>query len=95
MLDGSAQATLVQLVLWDSAGAYEYNRLEPLKYPKANIILIGFSVDSPDSLESVEDKVVSRPSPFYCHEYRKLTLSCSGYKKSFTSAPTFQLSWSA
>jgi len=46
----------VQLALWDTAGQEDYERLRPLAYAKAHVILIGFSVDSPDSLENVKAK---------------------------------------
>ncbi|ODQ67251.1 GTP-binding protein rho2 [Nadsonia fulvescens var. elongata DSM 6958] len=46
----------VQLALWDTAGQEEYERLRPLSYHKAHCILIGFSVDTPDSLDNVKIK---------------------------------------
>lgn len=46
----------VQLALWDTAGQEDYERLRPLAYYKSHVILIGFSVDSPDSLENVRHK---------------------------------------
>lgn len=46
----------VQLALWDTAGQEDYERLRPLAYAKSHVILIGFSVDSPDSLENVRHK---------------------------------------
>jgi len=42
----------VQLALWDTAGQEEYERLRPLSYSKSHIILIAFSLDTPDSLEN-------------------------------------------
>lgn len=47
----------VQLALWDTAGQEDYERLRPLAYSKAHVILIGFSMDTPDSLENVKNKV--------------------------------------
>jgi Rho family protein len=47
----------VQLALWDTAGQEDYERLRPLAYSKAHVLLIGFAVDSPDSLENVKHKV--------------------------------------
>jgi Rho family protein len=46
----------VQLALWDTAGQEDYERLRPLAYSKAHVILIGFSVDTPDSLANVRHK---------------------------------------
>lgn len=51
-VDGKA----VQLALWDTAGQEEYDRLRPLSYPDANIILVCFAIDSPPSLENIIDK---------------------------------------
>ncbi|KAF8316388.1 rho small monomeric GTPase [Clavulina sp. PMI_390] len=46
----------VQLALWDTAGQEEYERLRPLSYSKAHVILIAFAIDVPDSLENVTTK---------------------------------------
>ncbi|KAL1989397.1 hypothetical protein VTN96DRAFT_159 [Rasamsonia emersonii] len=46
----------VQLALWDTAGQEDYERLRPLAYSKAHVLLIGFAVDTPDSLENVRHK---------------------------------------
>ncbi|KAF8444217.1 GTP-binding protein-like protein rho2 [Terfezia claveryi] len=48
----------VQLALWDTAGQEDYERLRPLAYSKAHVILIGYAVDTPDSLENVTNKWV-------------------------------------
>ncbi|KAI8322943.1 GTP-binding protein [Martensiomyces pterosporus] len=46
----------VELSLWDTAGQEEFDRLRFLCYPDVNVVIICFAVDSPDSLENVEDK---------------------------------------
>merc|ERR1712179_393471 len=46
----------VELVLWDTAGQSEYERLRPLSYIDANVILACFSVSSPDSLENIAER---------------------------------------
>lgn len=46
----------VELALWDTAGQEDYDRLRPLSYPDSNVILICFSIDSPDSLDNVLEK---------------------------------------
>lgn len=51
----------VQLALWDTAGQEDYERLRPLAYAKAHVILISFSVDTPDSLDNVKHKVPNIP----------------------------------
>lgn len=59
----------VQLALWDTAGQEEYERLRPLSYSKAHVILIAFSVDTPDSLDNVTNKVSTLSLPtFYAAE---------------------------
>jgi hypothetical protein len=52
----------VELALWDTAGQEDYDRLRPLSYPDSHVILICFAIDSPDSLDNVQEKV---PSPKY------------------------------
>ena len=46
----------VELALWDTAGQEDYDRLRPLSYPDTDVILMCFSVDSPDSLANIPDK---------------------------------------
>lgn len=46
----------VELVLWDTAGQEDYDRLRPLSYPDTDVILITFSIDSPDSLSNIVQK---------------------------------------
>jgi len=46
----------VTLHLWDTAGQEDYDRLRPLSYPGADIILLCFSLVHSDSLESVKEK---------------------------------------
>ncbi|KAJ1729632.1 GTP-binding protein Rho1 [Coemansia sp. BCRC 34490] len=48
----------VELQLWDTAGQEELDRLRFLCYPDANVIIICYSVDSPDSLTNVREKWV-------------------------------------
>lgn len=40
----------MELALWDTAGQEDYDRLRPLSYPDTDVILMCFSIDSPDSL---------------------------------------------
>lgn len=39
-------------------GQEDYDRLRPLSYPDSHVILICFAVDSPDSLDNVQEKVM-------------------------------------
>lgn len=40
----------------DSAGLSKYDRLRALSYFKTNVVLICFSIDSPDSFDNVKTK---------------------------------------
>ena len=57
----------VELALWDTAGQEDYDRLRPLSYPDSHVILICFAVDSPDSLDNVQEKVRCF-FPVKCHD---------------------------
>jgi len=46
----------VILHLWDTAGQEEYDRLRPLSYPGADVILLCFSTISQGSYDSITDK---------------------------------------
>jgi Ras family protein A len=48
---------VVELGLWDTAGQEDYDRLRPLSYPDSHVILLGFSIDSPKSLDHLLEKV--------------------------------------
>ena len=52
----------MELALWDTAGQEDYDRLRPLSYPDSHVILICFAVDSPDSLDNVQEKVYGQSS---------------------------------
>lgn len=60
-VDGKA----VQLALWDTAGQEEYERLRPLSYANSHVILIGFAIDVPDSLDNARTKWVEEVTK-YC-----------------------------
>ena len=47
--------TTMELAIWDTAGQETYDRLRPLSYPNTDIIMVCFSIDSPDSLQNVEE----------------------------------------
>ncbi|RIB19225.1 P-loop containing nucleoside triphosphate hydrolase protein [Gigaspora rosea] len=51
-LDGEPYA----LALWDTSGQEEYERLRPLSYTNADVVLVCFSVTSPASFENVKEK---------------------------------------
>lgn len=76
------------MALWDTAGQEDYERLRPLAYSKAHVILIGFSIDTPDSLDNVKHKV--RLLPYYIQHI--LIVIHSGLKKQTNDARAFQSS---
>lgn len=66
----------MQLALWDTAGQEDYERLRPLAYSKAHVLLIAFSVDTPDSLENVKHKVRRAGSLVYPFQPIPMAHSC-------------------
>lgn len=59
-----------------------HSRLRPLSYPDSHVILICFAIDSPDSLDNVQEKVRKR-SPY---RRKALLTQCSGSPRSSTFA---------
>merc|ERR1712227_365345 len=54
----------VELALWDTAGQEDYDRLRPLSYPDTDVILMCFSIDSPNSLQNIPEKWVPEVKHF-------------------------------
>ncbi|CAO3695325.1 unnamed protein product [Rhizopus stolonifer] len=73
----------VELALWDTAGQEDYDRLRPLSYPDSHVILICFAVDSPDSLENVQEKWISE----VLHFCQGLPIVLVGCKKDLRNDP--------
>lgn len=46
----------VEFALWDTAGQEEFDSLRLLCYPDADVIIMCYSADSPDSLENIKDR---------------------------------------
>lgn len=46
----------IELALWDISGAEEYDRLLELSYPKADVVLLCFALDSRDSFKKISEK---------------------------------------
>ncbi|KAL5358150.1 small GTPase superfamily [Aspergillus floccosus] len=52
----------MELSLWDTAGQEEFDRLRALSYEDTHVIMLCFSVDSPDSFENVASKWIDEIS---------------------------------
>ncbi|KAK9457599.1 small GTPase superfamily [Dipodascopsis uninucleata] len=65
----------VELALWDTAGQEDFDRLRPLSYADSNVILICFAIDSPESLENVQEKWISEVLHF-CPNLPFLLIGC-------------------
>ena len=46
-----------EIDIYDTSGIDEYDELRPLSYPDTHAVCICFSINSPDSLENLQDKV--------------------------------------
>ncbi|PVD30324.1 hypothetical protein C0Q70_09588 [Pomacea canaliculata] len=73
----------VELALWDTAGQEDYDRLRPLSYPDTDVILMCFSIDSPDSLENIPEKW----TPEVKHFCPNVPIILVGNKKDLRSDP--------
>ena len=74
----------VELALWDTAGQEDYDRLRPLSYPDTDVILMCFSIDSPDSLENIPEKW----TPEVKHFCPNVPIILVGNKKVMTAVTT-------
>ncbi|CAG2182777.1 unnamed protein product, partial [Oppiella nova] len=54
----------LELELWDTAGQEDFDRLRPLSYPDTDVLLLCFSIVSPDSLSNVFDRWVPEVKKF-------------------------------
>eukprot|EP01105_Mastigella_eilhardi_P008199 TRINITY_DN2004_c0_g1_i2.p1 TRINITY_DN2004_c0_g1~~TRINITY_DN2004_c0_g1_i2.p1 ORF type:complete len:199 (+),score=47.54 TRINITY_DN2004_c0_g1_i2:304-900(+) len=48
----------INLVLWDTAGQEDYDKLRPLSYPGTDVFIVCFNIVGHDSYENVEPKWV-------------------------------------
>jgi small GTP-binding protein len=65
----------IELVLWDTTGQQDYDRLRPLIYPNTDIVLLSFSIDQTDSLENIEERWVPEIRHF-CQDVPCLLVGC-------------------
>ena len=84
-------ASKVELALWDTAGQEDYDRLRPLSYPDTDVILMCFSIDSPDSLQNIPEKWV----PEVKHFCPNVPIVLVGNKKDLRSVTLFLVFFSS
>lgn len=77
----------MELALWDTAGQEDYDRLRPLSYPDTDVILMCFSVDSPDSLENIPEKWT--PEVKFINNQTKIDFIFNNYEFYFRTGQTF------
>ena len=65
----------MELGLWDTAGQEDYDRLRPLSYPDTNVILLCFSISSPDSLENIPERWIPEIKHF-CPKVPVVLVGC-------------------
>ncbi|KAI8069110.1 P-loop containing nucleoside triphosphate hydrolase protein [Gilbertella persicaria] len=65
----------ISLGLWDTEGQADYDRLRPLYYPNAHVLLLCFAIDAPDSLDNVQEKWI-RELETFCPEIPIVLVGC-------------------
>jgi len=78
---------MMELMLWDTAGQEEFDRLRPLCYPNTDVVLVCFSIDNPDSLENVRNVWI----PEVRHFCAKAPIVLVGNKKDLANDPAILL----
>ncbi|XP_037283839.2 ras-like GTP-binding protein RHO [Rhipicephalus microplus] len=73
----------LELALWGTAKQEDYDRVRPLSYPDTDVILICFSIDSPDSLEIIPERL----TPEVRHFCPNMSMILVGNKKNLRSDP--------
>eukprot|EP00760_Papus_ankaliazontas_P004915 PhM_4_TR12269/c0_g1_i2/m.52997/K04392/RAC1; Ras-related C3 botulinum toxin substrate 1 len=56
--------TPMQLVLWDTAGQEEFDKLRPLSYPNTHVFILCFAVDSQTTFDNISSIWVSELRPY-------------------------------
>ncbi|XP_029771020.1 rho-related GTP-binding protein RhoD isoform X1 [Suricata suricatta] len=65
----------LNLQIWDTAGQVDYDRLRPLFYPDASVLLLCFDVTSPHSLDNVSTRWYPEVNHF-CKEVPIIVVGC-------------------
>lgn len=73
----------IELVIYDTAGQEEYDKLRPIFYKDTNVILLCYSIDLPNSLTNVTDKWLPEIR-FFCPQ---IPLILVGIKKDLRNDP--------
>ncbi|KAI8801045.1 GTP-binding protein rho1 [Cladochytrium replicatum] len=64
----------VALTLWDTAGQEGFDRLRPLSYADGHVVLICFAIDTPYTLENVEEHWHTEVIQHHSHHF--LLIGC-------------------
>ncbi|KAM5320085.1 rho-related GTP-binding protein RhoD isoform 2-T2 [Glossophaga mutica] len=65
----------VHLQIWDTAGQVDYDRLRPLFYPDASVLLLCFDVTSPHSFDNIFNRWYPEVNHF-CKEVPIIVVGC-------------------
>ncbi|XP_030619301.1 rho-related GTP-binding protein RhoD isoform X2 [Delphinapterus leucas] len=65
----------VHLHIWDTAGQVGYDRLRPLFYPDASVLLLCFDVTSPHSFDNISNRWYPEVNHF-CKEVPIIVVGC-------------------
>ncbi|KAB1251345.1 Rho-related GTP-binding protein RhoD [Camelus dromedarius] len=65
----------VHLQIWDTAGQVDYDRLRPLFYPDASVLLLCFDVTNPYSFDNVSNRWYPEVNHF-CKEVPIIVVGC-------------------
>ncbi|XP_047548495.1 rho-related GTP-binding protein RhoD isoform X1 [Lutra lutra] len=65
----------LDLQIWDTAGQVDYDRLRPLFYPDASVLLLCFDVTSPHSCDNIFNRWYPEVSHF-CKEVPVIVVGC-------------------
>ncbi|XP_001607509.2 ras-like GTP-binding protein Rho1 isoform X2 [Nasonia vitripennis] len=84
LVDIEVDGKRIELALWDTAGQEDYDRLRPMSYLDTDVVLMCFSLDSPDSLENIPEKW----APEVRHFCANVPIVLVGNKKDLRNDPT-------
>lgn len=78
---GTQRISVHALINDTHSGQEEYDRLRPLSYNKAHVILIAFAINAPDSLDNIPTKVAnphSLSNPYLGQWFDEVNQYCPG-----------------